>query len=103
LDAQSDVNAEDMAAEDTHEGVDSLVQSQSTGHSLESLQNTVGSKINVLNVANDATGESITQRATSSHPRHSHALAIAMTVAIVVPPALVIGAILGFLLRHSQP
>ncbi|MCY2974909.1 MAG: serine/threonine-protein kinase [Planctomycetota bacterium] len=103
-----------------NDGVDSLIQSQSaglsegnssianasqsTGRSLETSQNTIVNRANMVSplLAESTYGIGNKGGFQSKPARQSHLLAIAMTVAIVVPPALVIGAILGFLLRHTQ-
>lgn len=113
--------ARDANQQGLQDGVDSLIQSQSaglsegnsiiaatsqsTGRSLEGSQNTVVTKPSTVSSTPLEPGGGLAKRfASSSKPtRQSNLLTIAMTIAIVVPPALVIGAILGFLLRHAQP
>lgn len=114
------LNNDGLNHDGQNDGVDSLIQSQSaglsegnsslanasqsTGRSLEASQNTSVNRPSMVSplLADSTHGIGNKNGYQAKPARQSHLLAIAMTVAIVVPPALVIGAILGFLLRHTQ-
>jgi eukaryotic-like serine/threonine-protein kinase len=118
--ANSNLNNGALNSDGLNDGVDSLIQSQSaglsegnssiantsqsTGRSLEASQNTIVGRPSMVSplLADSTHGIGNKSGYQAKPARQSHLLAIAMTVAIVVPPALVIGAILGFLLRHTQ-
>ncbi len=52
-------------------------------------------------LAADATSHQKASTAVPSHPANNTWMIVAMTVALVLPPALVVGAILGFVLKQS--